>query len=102
MTTAMITNERLRRLEEGQKSANDKIDALDRNLSKRMDDTNQRIPEGNQRLNALDSKFDAFTNRMDSGFDAFTNRMDNLNSRMTGILLAMAVIAAAAANIFFG
>ena len=41
---------------------------------------------------------------MDDKFDASTRRMDGLNSRMTsiGILLAMAVMGTAAANIIFG
>ena len=126
MTTAMTIEERLGRLEKGQDATNEKIDALDRNLGKRMDDTNLRISEGNQRLNnietkldnatsstgskfdaltnRMDSKFDALTNWMDSKFDAGTNRMDNLNSRMTaiGILLIIAVIGSAASNILFG
>ena len=126
MTTAMTTEERLGRLEKGQDATNEKIDALDRNIGKRMDDTNIRISEANQRLNnietkldnatsstgskfdaltnRMDSKFDALTNRMDSKFDALTNRMDNLNSRMTaiGILLVIAVIGSAASNILFG
>ena len=126
MTTAMTIEERLGRLEKGQDAANEKIDALDRNLGKRMDDTNLRISEANQRLNnietkldnatsstgskfdaltnRMDSKFDALTNRMDSKFDAGTNRMDNLNSRMTaiGILLVITVIGSAASNILFG
>ena len=115
MTTAMTTEERLGRLEKGQDATNEKIDALDRNIGKRMDDTNIRISEANQRLNNIEtkldnatsstgSKFDALTNRMDSKFDALTNRMDNLNSRMTaiGILLVIAVIGSAASNILFG
>ena len=126
MTTAMTTEERLGHLEKGQDATNEKIDALDRNIGKRMDDTNIRISEGNQRLsnietkldntnistgskfdtltNRIGSKFDTLTNRMDSKFDALTNRMDNLNSRMTaiGILLVIAVIGSAASNILFG
>lgn len=100
----MATDERLGRLEEWQRSINDKIDILDRNLSKRMDDTNQRVTERHQRLNTLDTKIDNPANRMDIKFDTLTSRTDSLNFRMTGIgiLLAMAVIGAAATNIFFG
>ena len=53
MPTAMITDERLGRLEEGQISINEKIDALDRNLCQRFDDTNKRLDGIDTRIHSL-------------------------------------------------
>ena len=119
MAMAMSVEERLGHIEERQKTANEKIDLIQGNLSKRIDEGNQRLgtldgkienlanrmdSKFDTLINRTDSKFDALINRMDTGFDAGTKRMDSLNSRMTGIGVVMfiAVIGAAASNIFLG
>ena len=54
MPTAMIIDERLGRLEEGQMSINETIDALDRNLCQRFDYINKS-------LNGIDSRIHSLT-----------------------------------------
>ena len=61
MPTAMIIDERLGRLEEGQMSINEKIDALDRNLCQRFDDTNKRLKGIDCRLNSIDTRIHSVT-----------------------------------------
>ena len=65
-------------------ATNERIDALETNLSARFDATNKRIDATNERIDATNKRIDATNKRIDTLRSNLNARIDGTNGRIDG------------------